>query len=312
METALIIGVSQRSGTNFLHNLLLLHPACGSPREPVREDCLLKFSGLPIGYVDALVKEWSVWGDADYLRPPEILVSKMPSSKNIRSVFDFFPGAKVVVLLRDGRATCESRVRSFGETYEVAMQRWGEGADEIIDFIRACDSNALMAMRVKVVRYEDLVTQPRTNLADILNFLGLDQLLYPFEEAMKLPVFGSSTYGRDQQHGLNWGATERHESFDPLNRWKDWPRRRHQRFNWVCGARMKDLGYEALEAFDASARIRNTIRDEFLQALLRLRESASLCKQGIRCIFGKTPQQLAASQGMPAFELAKQVINRGS
>ncbi|MGH8875642.1 MAG: sulfotransferase, partial [Acidimicrobiia bacterium] len=53
-----LLGVAPRSGTNFLEQLLALHPDC-SPGVPLREDHVLHHSELLDAYVERLSDRWS-------------------------------------------------------------------------------------------------------------------------------------------------------------------------------------------------------------------------------------------------------------
>ena len=53
-----ILGTAQRSGTNYLKNMICLHPDCFCPG-PVWEDFLLLESNYLIGYVNATFSRWN-------------------------------------------------------------------------------------------------------------------------------------------------------------------------------------------------------------------------------------------------------------
>ena len=100
-----ILGISQRSGTNYLNNLMLQHPDCAAPQAPIKEDYLLANARPLFDYVDDLCGTWRNWGDtgdmghelSQYLGDSLVrflesgidqekrLVSKTPSIKNLRS-----------------------------------------------------------------------------------------------------------------------------------------------------------------------------------------------------------------------------------
>ncbi len=258
-----VLGISQRSGTNFFSRLLLLHPHCARPPDPIREDFLLHHSGSLSSYATTMYGTWSRWGEdeglvdtlcrhfgdalvkllsptGDGLR----LVTKTPSVLNIEHFFRFFPRADLLILVRDGRSLVESKIRSFGGGYERVMRSWADGADGIL---RLRQEEGEGERRFRIVRYEDLWLDVEGELRAVMRFAGLDASLYDFDAARELPVRGSSTFGRDPGQRLNWEESPKTDEFRPLERWKDWSRARHRRFNWIAGRQMGELGYPDLQ-----------------------------------------------------------------
>ena len=131
-----ILGINQRSGTNFIYRLLGEHPSCAASG-PIWEDHFLRHSKMLIDYANALFKSWNpIWevekkiggqemllrhfGDAieHFLRlqvirdsphqiPPKLLLTKTPNVIGLDNFFDLFPGAYLILLVRDGRAVVE-------------------------------------------------------------------------------------------------------------------------------------------------------------------------------------------------------------
>ncbi len=142
-----ILGIMPRSGTNYLYNLLLLHPDCGDP-EPIWEDYFLHHSDILLRYVEILSDQWKLpeenktvqesqlcsnlgYGIISYLyakTAKKRLVAKTPSVYNLNNFYKFFPDAYLIIIVRDGRSVVESGRKSFGWNYEIAMKRWAEAA----------------------------------------------------------------------------------------------------------------------------------------------------------------------------------------
>src|SRR5215470_3434851 len=129
----LVVGISRRSGTNYLASLLAMHPDCAPPRAPLAEDHLLRDAPLLAEYARRASECWPErWGDRDDARTrlerslggalgafladgvdaPRI-VTKTPSPEHLELVSLLLPDAPVVVLLRDGRSVVESLVSGF-------------------------------------------------------------------------------------------------------------------------------------------------------------------------------------------------------
>jgi hypothetical protein len=268
-----ILGIMQRSGTNWLRDLLLCHPDCYPAK--IQEDFLLANSQLLVRFGSSLYRSWPESWHADERvgpqerlhrllgeallafigqepagedsdgaspRPPaRRLLTKTPSMENLDHFFNFFPDSQLVILVRDGRTVVESGVRSFNWEYENAIRRWDGAARKILSF-RA--GGELARLRSTVVKYEDLYSTPDAELRRLLGFLSLDAARFDFDRALGLPVRGSSVFGRSEQDRVRWRRLERTEEFAPLERAADWDRWKHERFNRLAGESLEALGYE--------------------------------------------------------------------
>jgi len=272
-----IMGIMPRSGTVWLRQLLLQHPRCAGtspwedwlvphahwlqhfvedvfdywqPRTEVRPEWL--YEGLGKGLL-------SIWeGRIGEKR----LVTKTPSVRNLDLFFRFFPGAYLLVLVRDGRAVVESAARTSGLDYETGARRWARAAREILKFRQeAGDAGG----RMLVVRYEDLYSSLNTELRRILEFVRLPVDEYDFDAARNLPVRGSSAVSRTSSDRVHWTPVEKTSDFRPLSRWQHWTRFRHERFNWIAASYLEAFGYEPVRfggprAFWAALNVASDVR----------------------------------------------------
>lgn len=256
-----IHGVTPRSGTNFLWDLLLLHPSCGPGRSPIREDLFLEHVDHLLAFTSAVRRSWDpAWGTFPDDLPDRFhgalgdglisflwvdrerrLLTKSPSVRNLDRFFSFFPRARLLILVRDGRSVVQSCMATFGWDFDTAAHRWARAADEIRRFD---EQHRHRGLPYRIVRYEDLVDDLDATLPGILEFLQLDREAFDFQAAARLPVRGSSVYfgaGRDSVH---WEPVERDATFDPKVRWQAWAPELHQRFDWIAGRQLRQLGYE--------------------------------------------------------------------
>jgi hypothetical protein len=264
-----MLGVLERSGTNFLSDLLTLHPDC-SKAAPLHEDFFHFDADLLEEYARRTASRWPErWipsnagaenvmaslgrGLLDFMyRTAEDtsgrrLVAKTPSVKNLPLLPRLFPGVPAVVLIRDGRSVVESGVRSFGFTYEEQTRKWGWAARVIRETVGVPSDRGRDDSRpFLLVRYEDLVMDPEPQLRRIFAFTGLDAERYDFGAVERLPVRGSSTF-RPESGNLNWEPVAQSEDFNPLERWRSWTPARHARFNWLAGRELEAFGYEPVE-----------------------------------------------------------------
>lgn len=259
-----VLGVLHRSGTNHLFDLLRCHPDC-EPAVPIWEDFLVAHADHLQRYVDAVYRSWNpAWGvDASVRR--ELLgslgeglcrflearcagrrvVTKTPSVDHCSLFFDLFPRARLVVLVRDGRAVVESGVRSFRWHRESAIRRFHAAATRIRAFeaVHARDT----PRRHRIVRYEDLCAHPEGVLRELFAFLELDADAYDFDAVTDLPVRGSSALRARPGGRMHWRPVPKPADFDPTSRFAEWSRARHERFEWIAGESLRAFGYESVE-----------------------------------------------------------------
>ncbi len=274
-KVVFLLGIMPRSGTNFLFNLLCAHPEISySVRN--REDFLLENAHHLEAFAQSVYNSWDKLWDKQSENPdntilkalgaglerflladagtigeskfayikeddydvahrqqePKVILARTPSVRNLR-LLPQLTNAKALITIRDGRSVIESGMRSFGWLFEDAAQNWKEGANAIL-------SAAPKSDQIRTVRFEDLINDQANQLREIFQYLEVDPELYDY--GLDLPVIGSSTHF-DPKTGMNWGATKKSQSFDPLNRWRHWSRANHERFNWVAGNQSEQLGY---------------------------------------------------------------------
>jgi len=259
-EIIFILGILQRSGTNYLLDLLDLHPDCQSV-PTIGEDHLLANASHLDGFVEGVVKRWNSNWDPDgewkqVLREhlgqacvsflvslaqrvfptlPRYLVTKTPSVENLH-LLSLFPQVKTIVIVRDGRDLVESGMRSFGWSFEAACRQWVEGARQIMKAQEA-------GLPFLLVRYEDLQNDLKTQMARICVLLTLELSCFDFEAARDLPVRGSCDFGRGKGQ-VHWSPVAKTAGFKPMHRWAKWSRARQERFSWIAGPTMAYFGYE--------------------------------------------------------------------
>ena len=256
-----IHGILPRSGTNILWDLLLLHPDCAPAVEPVREDLFLDHSDHLVAFARSVRAAWDPgWGEFDELLPSRLsaalgeglvsflwadrgrrLVTKSPSVRHLERFFAFFPTARLLILVRDGRSVTRSAMETFDWEFERAARAWAEGADEIRRF-RERYGNA-HPDRWRLVRYEALVDDLDRELPALLRFLNLDLGSYDMDAARTVPVRGSSSFFGPGRSTVHWEPVGKDPSFRPTERWRSWTTDRLERFEWLAGDQLRYLGY---------------------------------------------------------------------
>ncbi|MDX9964227.1 sulfotransferase [Desulfobacter postgatei] len=286
LQAIFILGITPRSGTNYLHNLILAHPECIGGGG-LGEDYLLSKVNVLAEFQRSVYNAWNIeWkkkiekklcsdplkvyigygllrllqdiivpenlncqrtGVSQNAQQPAIPIKAFatvtPSVENIDKFFSYFPKAKLIILVRDGRSIVESGIRSFGWEMETAVRRWAKAADDIKEFE---ENHDMYSEQFMVVRYEDLFGDTEKEMKTIFSFLGLDPENYNYTTAANLPVTGSSDLS-DTANGIHWKGVARGKNFSPLKRWDKWNCFMHERFNYIAGNRMFFFGYDLVQ-----------------------------------------------------------------
>lgn len=260
---------TQRGGSHYLENLLRLHPGLhvpdhtGRPHEYFFQnagDLLVHYSTYTTGYW----KEWITLEEDRQLRARQMLagfgealesglrlqgedrpvVLRTPDTKGIGNSFLLFPGSLVLLLIRDGRDTAESFLRSWGSESIFASfcQRWASRVNEAMDFYDLVQLTCWKD-RMLLVRYEDLCQMTEQTMKEINTGIGLDDRTYPYSEVTSVSVLGSSV-ARGGRKDVHWEDVPRPEDFQPVGKWQMWSAERKDIFKQHAGKALIRLGYE--------------------------------------------------------------------
>ncbi|MEQ8409952.1 MAG: sulfotransferase [Erythrobacter sp.] len=154
MSLAIICGCGH-SGTTLLANMMAAHPKCYVPLQETR--VFFRRTAIPRLWWFRMVSVF---------KGKSFIVEKTPRHiKVIDRVKRIAPRTKIIFMVRDGRDVSASLFKRF-ENEAASVDRWIE-ANEVV-FAWESDPNAIM------VRYEDLITQPETELQRLCAFLGVD------------------------------------------------------------------------------------------------------------------------------------------
>lgn len=288
----LVLGLMPRTGTNFLARLLATHRDCTSPTT-LYEDFLVHALPELQGFTETVAARWQPhWpchSRLDDLRGHlgvalmEFLqedakdagkrpIFKSPSVNGIDLLDRFLPELEVVIVLRQGPATIESGMRSFGWDFESACRRWGKAVRTVLDVSERRLQQGLTPFTL--VRYEDLATDAEAEVRKVLNQVNLSPGGFDFDRLAEFPVFGSS-----QQEDLHWKPVSMSTDFDPLARAAHWPAAVFERFDRLSEGLSAELGYQLPHRYSgtALAALRQGVQDAKhwlpwrLQNMLRLR-----------------------------------------
>ena len=215
-----LLGITPRSGTAYLSQLLNLHPDCSI--NEIFEDYFLYYSDMLINYARAVSRRWGTkWceesneaicnaignGLLTFLtsrirdKGKSRLFAKTPSVCNLNFFFKFFPHAQLLILIRDGRAVAESYAKGFHCPLERVARYWAKGARAILEFDRNYKSSPFKYL---ILKYEDVFVNLESELTRIFQFLDLSTKRYDFEAAANLPIRGSSFFRGNETESVHW------------------------------------------------------------------------------------------------------------
>jgi len=308
-----ILGIMPRSGTNYLRNLICLHPECAPSRTPISEDFFLEPSDLLLAYAWQVRKRWDpMWGvfDEELMRRfneslgdglisflwkdrGRRLVAKTPSVQHIDRFFTFFPRAHLLILVRDGRSVVQSCMSTFGWEFDRAARNWASAADEIRRFF---ENERPPKERYLLVRYEDLLDDLKGTMLEILRFAQLDDVSFDLQAASELPVRGSSSYFGSGRDSVHWDPVARGPDFDPKDRWRSWSADMHERFEWIAGRQSRYFGYAP--STDPVRAAGSVFRQRFLDARWRGKTTARSAAYRARVKVGTATRPLRERLGL--------------
>jgi len=182
-----IIGVP-RSGTTWLWGLLTSCPDIESlTREDfdsanpsiVNKQRITSETGAFVRYNNRTIRR--VVRKKISLFPNKVIIEKTPSHiLHIRRIIKLFPTAKIIYIMRDPRAVISSMLHSkffhFANSVEEALTLY-------TTYINAAKPY-LHYKNLYLVKYEDLIAQPRVTLQKILQFIGVKATLQEVQQAI--------------------------------------------------------------------------------------------------------------------------------
>ncbi len=256
--TPLIIGGCPRSGTTLLRSLLGMHPFIQSPQQEYNilifnddkefiqdvfdftDNDLSLFSSISdhIRFSEKIIEQYREKSKATYIavkHPHHIAI--------IDDIFHYFPQAKFLHIIRDGRdvscslRTHPKRIMKDGKIIPVntrnpfrwCVHRWISSINQGKQWR---DSSNYIE-----VTYEDLVFHPLQTMETIFDFIGIE----PIAEKQLLNFY---KHERDDEHvqNIEVGTKLYRKS---IGRWKhDMSLKEQQLFKKMAGSYLIELGYE--------------------------------------------------------------------
>ncbi len=273
-DLVFILSPIGRSGTNYLRALMIGSKLCQVPLGNTNsvEDWLITYSPLLIRYAESVKQSQMLASGADpaicnleealmlrhlgdairktiRYKDSRPIALKTPSSEGVANIFNLFDDARLIMLVRDGRDTCQSNYRSgFTSSYADAFQIWRDRVIQMTDFAGVYAINATNPL-VLWVKYEDAVNNPEATVRRIARFIGEDDAKLDMNGIQELPIFGSSELGRTSKDEFVYQYLPAKSGFNPIGRWKSWPPEVKILFKQMANDQLVDLGYEKDESW---------------------------------------------------------------
>lgn len=251
-ERPIILGGCSRSGTSLLREMLNSHPDIYiGPETAIFQgnrqfDHLSRVTALPYSVLQKFYRRSCCLAEFGELVLKQLAKDSGKSTwgektpANVRCIgelFRFFPGARFIHIVRDGRdVVCSLRThpkyewRDGSHVRTGIVNHWDACADQwvrdVLEGMRFADDP-----RCYQLRYERLVSAPRDEMARLLTWLG-----HTWNESV------ITNYKRENQP--NHPALAGEISRTSVARWqKDLPTEARQIVNRRCGELLIELGY---------------------------------------------------------------------
>ncbi len=251
-------GVLPRSGTVYFGEILRLHHKIFAYPNEIWELPFLTHSGDIINFQEKFFQTYQQnsnrmeqndmlclygAGMMNYLHSfvPEgkTLLIKVPWMQFLNYFFTFFPKENLLLLVRDGRDTVCSTIRTWpNRDFKDVCRLWDASARIFLDLQERFNSREY---RVCFVKFEDLLQDPTVVARKVLESFGLGWTNFPVDKISTLPVRGSSSL---QPPGkVSWSPVKENKKFRPGGEWHTWSKKEKNIFKDICGDTLIKLGY---------------------------------------------------------------------
>ena len=258
-----IVGV-QRSGTTLLQSLLSKHPGISMEERAIAFRIITCFNNLydllpfNVAHNKEAFLKWLIENDekgrlaalidtqnlADYQTIQELIQQsiykkiaeeetiiwgdKSPNAQHyIKDLKLFIPEAKFLHIIRDGRANAYSMSKRSYQNLRLSAQHWVDG-----NIFGLVNQDILGMDNYKILRYEDLLTNPEKELKEVCDFLEI-----PFNK--KMLDLSNNTLQEEKQYVKSYFDTSK------INAWQEQLSKKSiEQVETIQGPLLKKSGYE--------------------------------------------------------------------
>ncbi|RMH77423.1 MAG: hypothetical protein D6681_20940 [Calditrichaeota bacterium] len=256
-----LIGITKRSGTVHLGDMLEMHPEVAYYPNKIWEIPFLEASPALDTFWQRFLWLYQdnrekiggqdyapLFGAAflrylhEYVPPDKRMLLKNPGVAFLNRFYDYFPHEHLLILVRDGRDVVESTRKTWKIPFVAACRRWKWSARTVLAFHA---QHKHRQTGYALVRFEDVITAPQATIQDICQRYGLSAEMYPYERIAKLPIQGSSQMRDHTGKVAYWVKRESKSDFSPIGRWHTWKLWEVALFKAICGQELIALQYAA-------------------------------------------------------------------
>lgn len=257
LPSLMVCGVTTRSGTNYVSNLIAQHPDIEACPNKIWEVPFLQHINHIVEFEDKFFRHKKLarnMGEHDFLAlfgasfigymhsfiaEDKVMLTKVPNVEHLAYFPLVFPDERLILLLRDGRDVVFSTLKSWPtRNFAEVCQRWNDSARLILEFYAQNKNNDAY----RLIKYENVLADPAKFIDETCKHYGLNSGKYPFDNLDNLPVIGSSV--ASQQDGkVNWKNVDKPKDFNPVGRWQSWTSHQKKTFKRIAGETLKAAGY---------------------------------------------------------------------
>lgn len=264
IPVTVVHGISPRSGTNYVADLLRVHPDLTFLPDAMPEIPFLSLASNSISFQEQFLQRYrgnersmdrldslSHFAHGAMLKPHADAKSrnalfKVPHAHHLNLFSALFPSYKLIICVRDGRDVVSSSVKTwkggFGKRNFVDYAReWARAARKIKSAMEKFDAQGFP---YKLVRYEDAFDTSLETTKELAEFIGLPSTKLTAEHFEDMSVRGSSEGGKSGVPDWSRDNVKRDENFKPVGRWASWSTKQKQQFDRIAGAELEFFGYE--------------------------------------------------------------------
>jgi len=253
----MVYGVTTRSGTNYVANLLAYHPDIEAWPNNVWEVPFLRHIGKIMDFEEGFFRNknlsenmqehdfLTIFGSAfmgylhSFVPAEKTMLVKEPNVSFLPYFPVVFPNEHLLLILRDGRDVVYSTLKSWPQVdFSDVCQRWNDSARLILQFISKYKDNPAYML----IKYEDVVADPAKFIKTACDRYTLNVNTFPFKELDTMPVIGSSVASQ-KDGAVTWDHVEKPKDFNPVGRWQSWPEQQKNIFKKIAGETLQEAGY---------------------------------------------------------------------
>ena len=120
--------------------------------------------------------------------------------------------------------------------FKKVCQRWNDSANLMLKFQNTYKDKYLL------IKYEDLLENPKQKLTEILHHYNLTPETYPFDKIESMPIICSSSASK-KGNEISWEPVTSTKTFKPSGKWNNWTMKQKNIFKNIAGDTLIKTNY---------------------------------------------------------------------